>query len=135
MRTERTSYTITSDLGKSLTDNVCAGNEDDRNSYTIGSFHVFTPQTYSASTSRRETSKATPWETLTLRLGLFARQHIEKYGAGSIKDEMLQNEARFVLYGNTDDSQPTVADNSQWLNLFKIVHGIGPKVPLVGEFF
>ncbi|KAF2001847.1 hypothetical protein P154DRAFT_153978 [Amniculicola lignicola CBS 123094] len=67
---------------------------------------------------------ATCWEILTLRLGRFARQHIEKNGANSLRDEMLQKEARNILYGCDDPWNQTAADNPEWIGLFKKAHGI-----------
>ncbi|OSS53532.1 hypothetical protein B5807_01212 [Epicoccum nigrum] len=85
--------------------------------------------THSANTQ----SRATCWEILTLRLGRFAREHFEKDGACTITDEMLQKEARVILYGEPDDPwHQTAADNPEWLNLFKKAHGIGSNTQIPG---
>jgi len=83
-----------------------------------------TAEDYSAQSANTH-SRATCWEILTLRLGRFAREHFEKNGAYTITDEMLQKEARVILYGEPDDPwHQTAADNPEWLNLFKKAHGI-----------
>jgi hypothetical protein len=94
---------------------------------------LFVPQSYPAAERPQENQNATSWEILTLRLGRFARQLTEELGAGSITDEMLQNEARLILYGEADGWEQTAADNAEWLNLFKKAHGMEPKSPVVGE--
>ncbi|KAJ4295120.1 hypothetical protein N0V90_007130 [Kalmusia sp. IMI 367209] len=73
---------------------------------------------------------ATCWEILTLRLGRFAREHIEKHGAGSVTDEMLQSEARLILYDEDDPWHQTAADNPEWLNLFRKAHGLEVTGPV-----
>lgn len=93
-----------------------------------------TSRHYTASESPDVNPNATCWEILTLRLGRFARQHIEKHGAGSVTDEMLQREARTILYGDPDDVwNQTSADNPEWLSLFKKAHGIGSPAPATGK--
>ncbi|KAF2704399.1 hypothetical protein K504DRAFT_461160 [Pleomassaria siparia CBS 279.74] len=67
---------------------------------------------------------ATCWEILTLRLGRFARRHIEQHGANTITDKLLQQQAREILYESDDPWNQTAADNVEWLNLFKKAHGI-----------
>ncbi|KAF3040535.1 hypothetical protein E8E12_008638 [Didymella heteroderae] len=92
-----------------------------------------TAQDYSSSESPDSHPRATCWEILTLRLGRFARQHIEKHGAGTVTDEMLQKEARIILYGEPDDPwHQTAADNPEWLNLFKKAHGIDHSIQIPG---
>jgi hypothetical protein len=87
--------------------------------------HNTTSEDYSSSQSPELPPNATCWEILTLRLGRFARQQIEKHGIASINDEMLQREARQVLYDEPDDPwNQTAADNPEWLSLFKQAHGI-----------
>jgi hypothetical protein len=76
---------------------------------------------------------ATCWEILTLRLGRYARQHIEKHGANSVTDKMLQDQARVILYEDADGWEQTAADNPEWLNLFKKAHGIDTTAPVTGE--
>jgi hypothetical protein len=89
-----------------------------------GPIVLSTSQHNSASETTQLNPNATCWEILTLRLGRFARQYIEKHGAISLTDELLQNEARVILYDETDGWEQTAADNSEWLNLFKKAHGI-----------
>ncbi|KAF1929977.1 uncharacterized protein M421DRAFT_99958 [Didymella exigua CBS 183.55] len=92
-----------------------------------------TTQNYSSSKSPDGHPRATCWEFLTLRLGRFARQYIEKYGARTISDEMLQKEARIILYGEPDDPwHQTAADNPEWLSLFKKAHGIDHSIQVPG---
>ncbi|CAI6324712.1 unnamed protein product [Periconia digitata] len=69
-------------------------------------------------------ARATCWEILTLRLGRFARQYMDKYSTNNIPDSILQSKARCVLYGEDDPWHQTAADNTDWLNLFKQAHGI-----------
>lgn len=78
----------------------------------------------SVSTSPQPHPNATCWEILTLRLGRFARQHIEQHGAHTVTDKMLQQKAREILYESDDPWNQTAADNPEWLNLFKKAHGI-----------
>jgi len=92
-----------------------------------------TAQDYSSSESPNNNSRATCWEILTLRLGRFARQHVEEHGAGTVTDDMLQKEARIILYGEPDDPwHQTAADNPEWLNLFKKAHGIDHSIQVPG---
>lgn len=91
-----------------------------------------TAQDYSS--SQDQNPRATCWEILTLRLGRFARELIEKHGASTVTDEMLQKEARIILYGEPDDPwHQTAADNPEWLSLFKKAHGIDTSVHLPGQ--
>jgi hypothetical protein len=73
---------------------------------------------------------ATCWEILTLRLGQYSRLHIARHGAASLTDEMLQSEARRILYDSDDPWNQTAADNPEWLGLFKKAHGIGNAAPM-----
>jgi hypothetical protein len=94
-----------------------------------------TANDYSSSESPNSHPQATCWEILTLRLGQFARQYIEKHGTGTVTDEMLQKEARIILYGEPDDPwHQTAADNPEWLNLFKKAHGIDHTIQVPGEY-
>lgn len=77
-----------------------------------------------ASASPHPHPNATCWEILTLRLGRFARQYMEKGSTNSIPDNLLQAESRHILYGTDDAWEQTAADNPEWLNLFKKSHGI-----------
>lgn len=66
--------------------------------------------------------KATCWEILTVRLGKYAND-MARHGL-TITDEMLQAEARRILYGSDDAWNQTAADNPEWLDLFKKAHGL-----------
>ena len=66
--------------------------------------------------------KATCWEILTIRLGKFAND-MARQGT-TITDEMLQAEARKILYDSDDAWNQTAADNPEWLDLFKKAHGL-----------
>lgn len=91
-----------------------------------------TPEDFSTLQAANRNPNVTCWEILTLRLGRFARQHIEKHGPRSLTDEMLQVESRRILYGDDDPWNQTSADNPEWLNLFKKAHGIDTKAPVKG---
>lgn len=84
---------------------------------------------YSSNEANTVSPNATCWEILTLRLGRFARRYIEKHGATSLTDKMLQDEARLILYGEADGWEQTAADNDEWLKLFKKAHGIDVTLP------
>jgi hypothetical protein len=83
----------------------------------------------SCSASPHPNPNATCWEILTLRLGRFARQQIEKHGVDSLTDEMLQSKARQILYDSDDAWEQTAADNPEWLSLFKKAHGLDNTTP------
>jgi hypothetical protein len=73
-------------------------------------------------------NKATCWEILTVRLGRYANKMSAQ---GSVlTDEMLQAEARRILYDSDDTWNQTAADNPEWLDLFKKAHGLDfiPKI-------
>lgn len=72
--------------------------------------------------SHNGSGKATCWEILTVRLGKYANS-MAKTGV-TITDEMLQAEARRVLYDSDDSWNQTAADNPEWLDLFKKAHGL-----------
>jgi hypothetical protein len=122
-------YLLPSDnLYDTLETDLSAAYQEGREPDTIGPIVLSTPQMYYTATETSQVNPdATCWEILTLRLGRFARQHIEKHGALDITDEMLQNEARIILYGVADGWEQTAADNPEWLSLFKKAHGIDPK--------
>jgi hypothetical protein len=124
-------YLLPSNIGSNPTTDLAVGYEG-RDPSTIGPIILSTPQSYTASETPHLSPNATCWEILTLRLGRFARQIIEKSGAGSITDDMLQKEARLILYGEADGWEQTAADNPEWLNLFKKAHGIDPNGPITG---
>lgn len=67
-------------------------------------------------------SKATCWEILTVRLGRYANR-MSAQGI-VLTDEMLQSEARQILYDSDDAWNQTAADNPEWLDLFKKAHGL-----------
>ncbi|KAI7367651.1 hypothetical protein KC354_g3273 [Hortaea werneckii] len=67
-------------------------------------------------------SKATCWEILTVRLGKFANEMSHK--GVVLTDEMLQRQARKLLYEDDDAWNQTAADNPEWLDLFKKAHGL-----------
>jgi len=67
-------------------------------------------------------TRATCWEILTIRLGRWAKQMAAQ---GTVmSDEMLQSQARQILYDGDDPWNQTAADNPQWLDLFKKAHGL-----------
>jgi hypothetical protein len=63
---------------------------------------------------------STCWEILTVRLGLFVKQALQE--GAIITDEMLQRQARLILYESDDTWNQTAADNTEWLELFKKAH-------------
>ncbi|KAK4540460.1 hypothetical protein LTR36_009206 [Oleoguttula mirabilis] len=67
-------------------------------------------------------AKTTCWEILTVRLGKYAH-HMAKKGI-VLSDEMLQQQARRILYASDDSWNQTAADNPEWLDLFKKAHGL-----------
>lgn len=75
---------------------------------------------------------ATCWEILTLRLGRYAREFVERCGPSSLSDDMLQEHARRILYDSDDPWNQTAADNPEWLGLFKKAHGIDAHKPWSG---
>ena len=79
---------------------------------------------HTASPTRSPHRYATCWEILTLRLGRFAREYMEKHGTNSVTDAMLQSQARRILYDADDPWEQTAADNPEWLNLFRKAHGM-----------
>jgi hypothetical protein len=126
-------YLLPSTLESSPTNDLFVSYEDNRDSNRIGPILLTTPRHYSASESPQVNPNATCWEILTLRLGRYARQHIEKHGANSVTDKMLQDQARVILYEDADGWEQTAADNPEWLNLFKKAHGIDTTAPVTGE--
>ena len=66
--------------------------------------------------------KATCWEILTVSLGRYANK-MSSQGI-VLSDEMLQAEARRILYDSDDTWNQTAADNPEWLDLFKKAHGL-----------
>lgn len=76
---------------------------------------------------RYGSTKATCWEILTIRLGNYAKEMAEQ--GMQMTDEMLQKQARMVLYDNDDTWNQTAADNPEWLDLFKKAHGESATSP------
>lgn len=74
--------------------------------------------------SRPNLQHQTCWEILTVRLGQFVREQMQ---VGIFPtDEIIQQEARRILYESDDTWNQTAADNPEWLDLFKKAHGLGP---------
>lgn len=83
------------------------------------------------------TGPTTCWEILTIRLGRFAKEQTDK--GIVLTDEMLQKQARQIIYDSDDSWDHTAADNPEWLDLFKRAHaldyipreisGTGNKIP------
>ncbi|PNS15130.1 Homeobox protein knotted-1-like 7 [Sphaceloma murrayae] len=70
----------------------------------------------------RDPEKATCWEILTISLGRYVKSQAD---AGVVvTDDMLQREARRILYESDDSWNQTAADNPEWLDLFKRAHGL-----------
>lgn len=67
-------------------------------------------------------SRATCWEILTVRLGAYANEMAQK--GVVLSDEMLQQQARHIIYDSDDTWNQTAADNPEWLDLFKKAHGL-----------
>jgi hypothetical protein len=67
-------------------------------------------------------STATPFELLTVRLGQFiANSRCSKI---IMTDQVLQQEACRIVYGDVDPWNQTAADNTEWLQMFKAGHGL-----------
>ncbi|KAH9845702.1 Homeobox protein TGIF1 [Teratosphaeria destructans] len=71
--------------------------------------------------------KATCWEILTVRLGKYADEMAQR--GAMLSDEMLQKQARRILYESDDSWDQTAADNPEWLDLFKKAHGLDFFIP------
>ena len=69
------------------------------------------------------TGLSTCWEVLTIRLGKYVKDEVDKGHIPS--DDELQRQARIILYGEDDSWNQTAADNLEWLALFRKAHGIG----------
>lgn len=81
--------------------------------------------------SRPNLQNQTCWEILTVRLGRFVREQMQ---AGLYPtDELIQQEARRILYESDDNWNQTAADNPEWLDLFKKAHGLGEVPPNTEE--
>ena len=64
----------------------------------------------------------TVFELLTKRLGEFVRAR--RAEGVPITDDVLQKEARDIIYGDDDPWNHTPADNPEWLRLFKTGYGL-----------
>jgi len=93
-----------------------------------GSCTNATSKSMTASREQTPHPNATCWEILTLRLGKFAKQHIDQHGPDNLTDELLQAQARRILYDSDDTWNQTAADNPEWLGIFKQAHGMGSHV-------
>jgi len=72
--------------------------------------------------SRPAPKISTCWEILTLRLGEYVKEQLE---LGIIPtNDMLQRQARWILFESDDAWNQTAADNREWLELFKKAHGL-----------
>lgn len=123
------------EVGPSQDLSVAYQDNSSNNSNRLGPILLTTPTDYSSAEERQLNPNATCWEILTLRLGRFAREYIEKHGSSSLTDEMLQAEARIILYGEADGWEQTAADNPEWLNLFKKAHGIKTSAHVTSKSF
>ncbi|KAF2020729.1 hypothetical protein BU24DRAFT_339509 [Aaosphaeria arxii CBS 175.79] len=118
-------FLLPSDSASTRVDNLGDRYTDGSASLSPLAVPTNTPQhQLSSSKSPSPHPNATCWEILTLRLGQFARQYLETHEPSSLTDEMLQQQARFILYDSDDPWNQTSADNAEWLALFKKSHGI-----------
>lgn len=79
------------------------------------------------SVALRQDGRTTCWEILTVRLGRFVANHTRQNPDSPLTDEILQKEARHILYDDDDPWNQTAADNPEWLSLFKQAHGISTE--------
>jgi hypothetical protein len=126
-------YLLPNNLANSPTNDLFVAYGDNKDVNRIGPIILTTPKLYAGNETSSVNPNATCWEILTLRLGRFAREQIEKHGASSITDEMLQREARLILYDDADGWDQTSADNPEWLSLFKKAHGLDADSPTAGK--
>lgn len=89
-----------------------SGNSQIKNTYPFG---------------RATVGSTTCWEILTVRLGRFVAEQMSKNPTEPVTDELLQREARIILYDDDDTWNQTAADNPEWLRLFKQAHGLAGK--------
>lgn len=89
----------------------------------LGEYHPVTPKTYYTTDTGDSSPRAiTCWEILTVRLGQYVRDQLQM---GIIPtDDMLQKQARWLLYEDDDTWNQTAADNQEWLQLFKKAHSL-----------
>ena len=94
--------------------------------YLIGcenkNFEPFSASRKAGQASADRPSLPTVFELLTARLGDFVRA-CRADGVG-VTDDMLQREARLMIYDDDDPWNQTPADNPSWLSLFKIGYGL-----------
>lgn len=99
---------------------------DDAGLY-LADYVPVTPRTYSTNqcvTGTRDPSARaiTCWEILTVRLGQYVKDQVQ---IGIIPtDDMIQKQARWLLYEDDDSWNQTAADNQEWLQLFKKAHNL-----------
>ncbi|KAF4313720.1 hypothetical protein GTA08_BOTSDO00775 [Botryosphaeria dothidea] len=64
------------------------------------------------------------FDAMTAALGSFVKQC--RWSGVDVTDEMLQREARRIVFGGDEDDSwnQTAADNPQWLHMFKKAHGL-----------
>jgi hypothetical protein len=92
----------------------------------LAGYNQITPRTYyttgAAGSGSSSPRAITCWEILTVRLGQFVKDQLQ---LGIIPtDEMLQTQARWLLYESDDTWNQTAADNQEWLQLFKKAHNL-----------
>ena len=66
----------------------------------------------------------TVFQLLTAQLGDFVKTSMAKNLR--VTDEMIQREARLIIYDDDDPWNQTPADNPEWLDLFKTGYGLFP---------
>lgn len=109
-------------LGMSATHEDCPVDSGQGSSTTSPTGAELQPADILAMPNRPNQTVATCWEILTIRLGRFAQEQLVK--GTPVSDDMLQREARLILYDNDDSWNQTAADNPEWLTLFKKAHGL-----------
>jgi hypothetical protein len=62
------------------------------------------------------------WEVLTIGLAKYTKQMAAQ--GIVLTDEMLQAQARRIVYDSDDTWNQTAADNPEWLDLFKKASGL-----------
>ncbi|KAL2687918.1 hypothetical protein Neosp_005488 [[Neocosmospora] mangrovei] len=71
----------------------------------------------------------TYWEKIDLELGQWAQATMQQ--GIDLTDEMIQDQGRFMVYGNADPWNQTEADHPQWLADFKVKYGIEEQPSVV----
>ncbi|TKA76848.1 hypothetical protein B0A49_03398 [Cryomyces minteri] len=87
-----------------------------------GSIRLSEPNACSGVDILESSDRATCWEILTVCLGQYAKASNDV--GLLLTDEMLQKQARRILYEDEDAWNQTAADNPEWLSLFKKAHGL-----------